>query len=70
MTKPSFRFTPQVETLDIRANPGGRVGGGGDIFTGSNAIIGELQTFEVVNPHGVWVGEVIDGGRTGIGGEF
>jgi hypothetical protein len=65
----STRFTPQLETLDTRANPGGAGGLGGEVFTGHTAVVGEVQTVETAQVGGIWVGNVNDWGRGGIGGD-
>jgi hypothetical protein len=65
----STRFAPRLETLDTRANPGGRGGLSGDFFTVHTAVVGEVQTTDPAPVGGIWVGGVDNGGRGGIGGE-
>jgi hypothetical protein len=68
MFEPSIRFRPQLEPLDIRANPGGGVRGG-DIDWGTASIVNNMQTADPAPVGGIWVGGTGDGGRGGIGGE-
>ena len=69
MCTSSTCFTPRLETLETRANPGGRGGLGGEVYTGGTAVVGEVHTAEPAPVGGVWVGNGNDGGRGGISGD-
>jgi hypothetical protein len=69
MCTSSTCFTPRLETLETRANPGGAGGLGGEVYTGGMAIVGVVHTTDSAPIGGIWVGGVDNGGRGGLGGE-
>lgn len=66
---PAVRFTPQLEALDLRANPGGRGGIGGEVFTGSYAAVTEMHIGEEIPQQARAVTHHPDGSKPGGTGE-